>query len=143
MDFSKTQLFGVRNNRSIITWGTTWLFLFTLSILSDQPSSVVSTRLIVFYNFKGFKPNKSASPFKQKIRRFWTILGAFVRRSLFQPVQWLDCLLAALFLKILFLVAKTSSLALSTLKAITPSLCYIFPLALLLLLRRLFLLHLP
>ena len=46
----KAQLFKAPNICNVITWSITLLFLFMLSILLDQFSKVVSTRLVVYTN---------------------------------------------------------------------------------------------
>ena len=84
-----------------------------------------------FYNSKNSKPNGSASLFRRKVL---VILRALIRDLYL--AQWFDLLLAALYLKILFLAAKTSLLALPPPRAITPPLCHLPPLPLML--RRLF-----
>ena len=45
--FPKAKFFKLLNNCSIIAWRTIWLFLFTISIPPDQPSSVVRTWLAI------------------------------------------------------------------------------------------------
>ena len=107
-----------------------------LSIFLNQPSSVISTRLTVFYNFKSFKSNRSTSPFRQRIKRLLVILKALIKA--FYPTQWLDFPLAALLLKILFLAVKTSLLVLPSLRAITLLPYHVLSLPLLLLLCQLF-----
>ena len=60
----KTQLFGASSNCSVIMWHITWLPLFTLSIF--LPVQLVVLLSWADYNFKSFKPNKSASLFKRR-----------------------------------------------------------------------------
>ena len=80
-----------------------------------------------FYNFKSFKPNRSAGPFRRKVLVFLkTLIKAFYL------AQWLDPPLAALFLKIFLLATKTSLLALLLPKAITPPLYHMLQFSLLL-----------
>ena len=88
-----------------------------------------------------FKPNGLVSLFEQRIRRLLITLKTFIRA--FYLAQWLNLLLAALFLKIFFLATKMSSLALSLPRAITPLPYHVPSLLLLLLLRQLFLLYPP
>ena len=127
------------NNKSIIIWRTTWHLLFILNIFFDQSTGIVSTSLTAFYNSKCSKPNRSASLFGQTIRRLLVILKSLIRA--FYLAQWFNYLLAALFFKIFFLAAKTSLLALFLLSAITLQLYHVPLLALLLLLRWLFLFY--
>ena len=128
------------NNRSVITCCTIKLFPFTLSISSNQPSSVVSIKLTAFYNFNSPKPNKSASQFGERIKRLLVTLTAFIRA--FYPASWLYSPLATLFLKIVLLATKTSLLALPPSKVIIPLLCYVPLLLILLLFHQFFLLYL-
>ena len=126
------------NNCSIIIWRTTWLLPFTLSIFLNQPSSIVSTKLTAFYNSKSSKPNRSASPFGQRIKKLLLTLKTLIKALYF--AHWHHLPLAILLLKIFFLAAKMSLLVLPPIKAIIPLPCHVSPVPLLLLLCRLFLL---
>ena len=136
----KPQLFRTPNIRSVIRWPIIWIFPFMLSILSNQPSCIVSIRLTAFYNSKSSKSNKSAKPFRQKIRKLLFTLRVFIKG--FYLGQWLNLLLATFFLKIFLLVAKISLLALPLLKTIILLLCHVLSFPLLMSLYRLFLLYL-
>ena len=80
-----------------------------------------------FYNFKSSKPNKPDSSFRKKVL---VIFRALIKALCL--AQWLDPLLASLFLKISLLAAKASLLALPLLSVITPPPCHVLPLPVLL-----------
>ena len=108
---------------------------FVCSCWASSPINLVELLALswLFYNFKNFKPNGSASSFRKRVLvTLKTLIKALYL------AQWLDSLLAALLLKIFFLAAKTSLLALPPLRAIISLPCHV-P-TLLLLLCRLFLL---
>ena len=114
---------------SVITWPITWSFR------SSWASSLINLVELLalgwpFYNFKSFKLNRSASPFRKKKRKYLATLIAFIRA--FYLNQCLDPLLATLFLKIFFLAAKTSLLALPSSRPITLPPYHMPPLPLLL-----------
>ena len=108
---------------------------FFCSRWTSTPINIVKLLALgwAFYNSKSFKPKGSASAFRRKVL---VTLQALIKA--FYLAQWLDLPLAVLLLKILFLAAKTSLLALPLPKVITPLTCHM--LLLLLLLCRLFLL---
>ena len=110
-------------NRSVITWRTIWLLLFTTSI---PPQFNLVCYSLTVYNLKSFKSNGLASLFRKKAL---VTLRAFIKTPYL--AQWLDPPLVTLFFKIFLLMAKTNLLPLPSLRAIIPLPYHIAPFALL------------
>ena len=114
-------------------------FIYT-KYFPNQPSSIVSIRLTVL-NFKSSKFNGSANRLEEE--KDFSYFRSFCQKLPVQPIQFLNPSLTAFFLKIFFLLAKTSLLALPPPRAITPLPCHMFLFLLLLSFRQSFLLYSP
>ena len=111
----------------------TWLFLFTLSIPFDQPSWIVGW---LFYNSKGSKPNRLASPFGKRNRRTLATFELLSELPI-PPSQWPDLVVDGALVRTLRPTVKMSSLELlqelllmTVALPLTLPLCHVYQLAL-------------